>query len=158
MAQPLLDFIVGRARAALPFLRGLVAQALNPTAIVNRLQEQGLSFRRQAMFDLIAALQNRAGVAQYLRITPPNTPLPTEAHALSVVNLRSNYQYVVEAVNPISGAQSYITVSSEIPLSQVQIQATADSVFLSYRDLGVREGEYELGSGRIIEANRDPGV
>jgi len=158
MAQPLLDFITGRARAALSFLRGAVAQGLKATGIVDLLQSQGLSFRRQAMFDVIAALQNRASISQYLRITPPNTPLPAEAHALSVVNLRANYQYVVEAVNRISGAESYITVSSEIPLSQVQIQATADSVFLSYHDLAVREGEYVPGSARIIEANRDPSV
>jgi len=158
MAQPLLDFITGRARAALPFLRGAVAQGLAPTAIVEALRTQGLSFRAQAMYDVIAALQNRASVAQYLRLTPPTTPLPAEAHALSVVNLRANYQYVVSAVNAASGAEYDITVSSAVPLSRVQILAAADSAFLGSGNSAIGQREYEATTRSIIEANRDPGV
>ena len=158
MAQPLLDFLTGRARTALPFLRAGVAQGLSSSAIIAALQGQGLSFARQRMLDVIAALQGRADINRYIRLAGETTPLPPEAHTVSVTNLRTNYQYVVRAENPVTEDEYYVTVVSAVPLSVVQIRALADSAFLGTGDSSIDREEYDRSIVTIEEANVDPSV
>lgn len=142
MAIPALDFLTGRAREALPFLRGAIARGLTNPEILALKGIEFPSFARQRMLDVIAVLRQlvpvRAGsptlFQRYLRLVPPTTTMPIESHAPSVTNLSSTYQYLVRADNLVTDEQIYITVSSAVPLSQVQINAVADSTFLSYEE------------------------
>lgn len=145
MATPALDFLTGRAREALPFLRGAIARGLSNAEILALKGIEFASFARQRMLDVIAILRQsvpvRAGsptlFQRYLRIVPPTTPLPIEAHAPSVTNLSSTYQYLVRADNLKTDEEFFITVSSAVPLSQVQINAVADTIFLGPTESGV---------------------
>ena len=157
MAEPLLDFLTGRAKAALPFLRGAVAQGLKPEQIIAALQASGIpTFRREVMLGIIAALENRADLARYLRIVPPTTPLPPEAHTVNVVyNQTDNYQYGVKIVDPASPAPTWVTVVSAIPLSASNIRAVAETMQTRYTQF-IPNYDIESVDFQIIEANVKP--
>ena len=125
MPQPLLDFLTGRARQALPFLRQLVSEGLEPTVIISELREYNLGFQTQRVLDVIAALYGRANVARWIRLVGANTALPPEAHTTNVAGQSTNYQYVVRVENAPVGVPEFLTVSSDIPLSWNSIQSKA---------------------------------
>lgn len=128
MAQPLLDFLVGRARQALPYMRALAARGTQPGIALEILKEFELGFQRQQFLDVYAALRNKADLNRYLRVVPANVTLPPESHAIAVTELTSagrpvNFQYTLELENEPLEAPEFITVSSQVPLSQNQILA-----------------------------------
>lgn len=166
MAEPLLDFLAGRAKAALPFLRGAVAQGLNINQIINALQASGIgTFRRQSMLDIIAALQNRfdptnpklTRIARFMRLVPETTVLPPEAHTVNVVTAQgSNYEYVVRLQSEENPVPRYITVVSEIPLSAANVYAVSETTFYGYAAVDQTPLTIDPGDQTIIEANVSP--
>lgn len=130
MAQPLLDFLEGRARAFLPFLRTGAAAGVKATAVIDVLRAFGIPFTTQRVLDIYAALQNRADLPRYLRLVPQTIPLPPEAHTINVVYEQvADYNYLVSVFHPATGRQEYITVASDIALSQANIRAQVDALF-----------------------------
>lgn len=123
VAQPLLDFLTGSARAALPFLRSQVLQGISANQIISNLKDYGLSFQRQRVLDVIAALRGYADLPKYLRLVGGNTPLPYEAHVINIASQQANYNYVLKNENAPEGIPEYITVSSVVPLSVNNILA-----------------------------------
>jgi hypothetical protein len=158
MAQPLLDFITGSARMALPFLRKAAAAGVKAGAVIDVLRAFGLKFSTQRMLDVYAALQGRADLSRYLRIVPPTVTLPYEAHTEAVFNMRTNYQYVVRVFNPATQNEQYVTVVSEFPLAEVQIRAEVDTIFATGQKYQVPLDEYTDSDVSIVEANRSAGV
>lgn len=156
MAQPLLDFLEGRAKAALPFLRAGVAQGLSPTAIIASLEGKVETFRRQAMLDIIHALQGVYKLPQYLRITPKATPLAAEAHVTSPSAMDTNYQYVTKLDNPDLPAPIYITVVSDVPLSQIAIMGQAQLMYLGEKYGLAGIDEFQRSTVDIVSASINP--
>lgn len=156
MAEPLLDFLTGRARAALPFLRYAAARNL-PASIANDILRQlGGGLQTQRIGDIYAVLQNRANAERVARLTGENGIIPIDLHVASPNELSSNYQYVIQAVINNEATGDFLTVSSDIPLSPGQIRA--QGVFLfnrsDYRDLEL--GPVVADDIQIVELNRNP--
>jgi hypothetical protein len=158
MAQPLLDFLTGRARAALPFMRKAAAAGVTAANALDVLRAFGVGFQTQAFYDVYNALLGKATIKNYLRIVPETVTLPYEAHAVNPVRQRTNYEYVLEIFHPPTGHQQYITVGSAIPLSQLQLKAQADAIFSSEAVYEVEQAEYPDSEVTVIEANVATGV
>lgn len=166
MPQPLLDFLTGRARQALPYLRALAARGTQAGVALEILRSFDLGFQRQQFLDVYAALQNRADVNRYLRIVPPNTLLPPEAHTVAVTELTSqgrfvNYQYVLEVENEPLGAPEFITVSSQVPLSQNEILSLGTGVLnnpAAYDFSTDQLGKIQLSIAEANVSQRAPGL
>jgi hypothetical protein len=159
MAQPLLDFLEGRARVALPFLRAAANAGVKVTAVIDVLRAFGLKFATQPILDIYAALQGRADIRRYLRIVPPATTLPAEAHAANVVyNQAENYNYVIRVFNPALQHEQYVVVASAVPLSQLQIRAKVDAMFATGERYKLSLEEYSDAEVTIEEANRRLGI
>jgi hypothetical protein len=158
MAQPLLDFLTGRARAALPFMRKAVAAGVSAANALDVLRAFGVGFQTQAFYDVYNALLGRAKLPAYLRIVPDTTTLPYEAHAVNPVRQRTNYEYVIKIFHPPTGHQQYITVGSAVPLSVLQLKAQTDAIFASEAIYEVTREEYPDSEVTVIEANVAAGV
>jgi hypothetical protein len=156
MAQPLLSFLTGRARAALPFIESGVARGLSPTKIIESLIGLTPLFRRQTMLDVIAALQGRADLPRWMRITPPSEPLPLAAHVVSPVDLRGNYQYVLKVDNAPFNVPPNITVNSAVSLSQEEIFDNGRRVLVQSEKYPINEAEAMLIQFEITKATIAP--
>jgi hypothetical protein len=156
MAQPLLDFLVGRAKAALPFLRKAAKEGLTATAAIESLKALNLTFQRQRMLDVYAALQSRADVNQYIRLVGENTVLPEEAHHPAETNLNSNYQYVVGGVNAAGEDLGFATITSAVPLAAIEIRALGTGLLASGSYLEDVVTDLEVAYVTIEEANVSP--
>lgn len=153
MAQPLLDFLTGRARTALPFLRAGVNQGLSPTEIIASLQAQGIpTARRQTMLDIIAVLQGNAATRRTVRLLPPNEPIPAALHVTAVTNIKSLYQYTVRVTHPDLLTPQFLTVSSDVPLSRNNILADAQTMFTNGKYTQIEEDSYDLLDLQVFEA------
>jgi hypothetical protein len=159
MAQPLLDFLEGRARVALPFLRAAATAGVKVTAVIDVLRAFGLKFATQPILDIYAALQGRADIKRYLRIVPLTTTLPSEAHKANVVyNQIANYNYVIRVFHPDTMGTQYVVVASAVPLSQLQIRAKVDAMFATGERYKLTLEEYADSEVTIEEANRRLGI
>lgn len=156
MAEPLLDFLTGRARAALPFLRYAAARNL-PASIANDILRQlGGGLQTQRIGDIYAVLQQRANPERIARLSGENAVIPIDIHTVSPEQLSSNYQYVIRTDITTNQQEDFLTVSSDVPLSPGQIRQQGATLFNSglYKDL-------ELGTVLpdeivIVELNRNP--
>ena len=158
MAQPQLQFLVGKARAALPILRGAAAQGLSATEALGLVEQAGIRTLRSVIFDIYAALQGRANVAQYLRLTPTTETLPPEAHARAVNPQADNYFYTARVFHPDTGNQQYVIVGSAVPLSEVQIRGSVDAIFATGEKYKVTLEDYPDSTVDIVEATVGSGV
>lgn len=153
MAQPLLDFLTGSARRALPFLKQYAKEGLSANAAASRLKLENAGIQRQKVLDIYAVLQNRANPERIARVTGENTTIPVEIHTPVPVDINSPFQYVVEANIEGQATGDYLTVVSTVPLSPRQIRE--QGVFLfngeDYRDLEL--GPLSTVDIQIIEAN-----
>lgn len=159
MPQPLLDFLVGRARQALPYMRALAARGTNAGVALEILQQFDLGFQKQRFLDVYAALQNRADVNRYARLVGPNGILPPEAHTVAVTELTSNgqpvnYQYLLEVENGPIQAPEYITVSSQVPLSTNDIFSLGTSILSNPARYSLTQEELGQITLSLQEANR----
>lgn len=158
MNTPLLDFLEGRAKEALPFLRGAAARGLTPSQAIAELKPLNLTFQRQRMLDVYAALQNRIDPERIARLVGEDIPLPQELHNVSPVELGSNYQYVVGAFDDTGEPLGFVTVSSAVPLAPTAIRALAGGVFASDKELYLDEPQIPIAAIAIGEANVSPGA
>jgi hypothetical protein len=158
MAQPLLDFLEGPARAALGFMRRAAAAGVTGTAALDVLRAFGLKISTQAFYDVYNALKGNAKLPAYLRITPETTPLPYEAHTTNAIPQGTNYQYVVQVFHAPTNRKQYLTFGSDIPLSQANIAALTDAAFASESVYELTQEEYLDSEFTIIEANIIPGL
>lgn len=156
MATPLLDFLVGRAKEALPYLRGAAKQGLSAAAAIELLRPLNLTFRRQSMLDVYAALTNRIDPERTARFVGQTIPIPLELHNVSPVNLSTNYQYVVGATDETGEPIGYVTVVSNVALAPVQIRTRAGLLFASEGELYLEEGSLPVTAVSIEEANVSP--
>jgi hypothetical protein len=158
MAIPLLDFLEGRARQALPFLRSAAAKGLTATAALESIKGLTPTFNRQRMLDIYAVLQERADPEKLARLVGQNVPIPQELHTPSPAEMRSNYQYVVEAIDEFAEPIGYVTISSAIPLSGADIRASAGLIFATQSELYLEEETQRASAVSIIEANVNASV
>lgn len=158
MATPLLEFLEGRAKEALPYLRAAAAKGLTPTEAIKELTPLGLTFRRQAMLDVYAALQNRIDPERTARLVGQGVPIPQELHNVSPVDLGSNYQYVVGAYDVSGEPLGYVTVSSNIPLSAERIRLKAGILFATGAEVYLEDPNIPIAAIAIGEANVSPGA
>jgi hypothetical protein len=163
MPTPLLDFLEGRAKSALPFLRAGVKQGQSATQIIANLAPLNLTFRRQAMLDVIAALQGKITPERKGGIEPPltrllgvNTPIPQDLHNPAVVNLNSNYQYVVNFAQEGVVTSDYLTVSSAVPLSIANIKLLGSLIANTGYLADVEAPQVSPTDVGVIEANVSP--
>lgn len=154
--QPDLTFLQGSALRALPFIRALVAQGYSGNSIIRQLRLGGTPLKTQTATDIISLLRGKGTLQNFIRLTGPNTPLPLEAHEPSVVNIGSNYQYLVLAENTKAGTEGYVTVSSAVPLSTNAIFAVAGTLFTGPGDYGITQSEYLAGTLSIEKATVGP--
>jgi hypothetical protein len=105
------------------------------------------------MLDVYAALQSRADVSRYTRIVPVNTPLPPEAHTTAVYDMSTPYQYVVRYSNPLQAQPGFVTVISDVPLSQNNILAKAQTLFTGPGESGGHGEDFDAEAIAIVEAN-----
>jgi hypothetical protein len=153
MAQPFLEFLTGRARIALPYLRGASARGLTTSAALALLKELGIAIRTQTATDIYAALRGRANPEQYSRLIPSTEPLPYEAHGRNIQPQEENYQYVVEVFHPQTGNQQYIQFASAIPLSRNLIDARVEMIFAAGEKYAVTFEQLPDSSITIVEAS-----
>lgn len=153
MAQPLLDFLTGSARRALPFLRSAAAKGLSANAAIAGLRQLDIGVQRQRVLDIYAVLQNRANPERIARLAGENTTIPVDVHTPAPVDIANPFQYVIEANIEGEATGDYLTVVSTVPLSPRQIRE--QGVFLfngeDYRDLEL--GPLSTVDIQIIEAN-----
>jgi len=154
--QPDLTFLQGSALRALPFIRAMVAQGASANSIISQLKLGDTPLRRQTALDIISLLKGKGDLQNIIRLTSPNTPLPQEAHEPSVVNISSNYQYLVLAENTNAGIDAYVTVSSAVPLSANNIFAVAGTLFTGPGDYGITQSQYLGGTLSIEKATVGP--
>lgn len=140
MAQPLLDFLTGRARAALPYLEALAARNVRTADVFAILQGFDLSFQRQRVLDLYATLQGRIDPERSARLVGAGNVIPDELTNVAPVKLRSNYQYLISATGAEATEPTFATVSSDVPLSANTIRLLASEVLTSDQEA------YKLGS------------
>lgn len=158
MAQPQLEFLTGKARQALPFLRGFARAELSPTSALNLLKALNIPIRTQTTLDIYAALQNRADITRYLRLVPPTQPLPTEAHTGAVAPQRNNFEYIIQVTHPATGVSQYVQIGSDIPLSQNAINSRVDAIFAGNEKYQIALEDYPDSTVQIVEANIAAGV
>ena len=158
VAQPLLDFLTGRAKSALPFLRASAARGESSAQAIANLKGLDLTFNRQRMLDVYGALLNRTSPDRWFRLVGETTPLPVEAHTVAVTNLSNNFQYLLHAENTVTGDDYYVTVGSEFPLSKVQILALGDSTFTAPTRSGVTTEDYSQSVVTVLELNQSPEI
>lgn len=130
MAQALIDYLTGKARAAFPTIAALAETAKSAQEIVSELRAAGLGFRNQNMLDIVAVLRNKADYNRYVRTFGENAPIPTSLHTPSVTTTDKNFSYLVELQNAPETLPEFVTVTSDVALSANDIFATATS-FLS---------------------------
>ena len=154
MPEPLLDFITGRARAALPFLRKAAAAKVSPSAAADVLRAFGAGIQTQKLLDIYAVLQQRFSVAQVLRLVPETTPIPEDLHFEPPFDVNHNFEYVVAPTFSVGNPDDYLTVVSSVPLSPASIRALG-------AELGTEGGESDIQAGilapediSIIEINK----
>lgn len=153
MAQPLLDFLVGRAKEALPYLSGAARQGLTAAAAIDLLKPLNLTFNRQRMLDVYAALQNRKDPERSARLVGENVPIPQELHRESPADLSTNYQYVVGAYDENGDNLGHVTVVSSVPLAAAAIRENALDIFRSDTALYLSVKNAAINSVSIVEAN-----
>jgi hypothetical protein len=153
MATPLLDFLTGRAKQALPTLKGAAARGLSPTAALAELVPLNLTFNRQRMLDVYAALQPAVAPERAFRLAGQNVPLPYELHNNPPQQMIHNFEYVVEAVDEFSNPLGYLTVTSAVPLSGNEIRAQAGELFATQADEYLEEPGKKIDAVSIVEAN-----
>lgn len=153
MAVPLLDFVTGRARQALPFLKKAASEGLTPTQAISQLRELGGGGQTQRLLDIYAALQNRISLPRILRLVGETTTIPKDLHHLAETTINSNYQYVIATSVGGYPTPDFLTVTSSVPLSAAQIRAQGAFLFNSeeYSDLDL--GPVEQSDIDITEAN-----
>lgn len=154
MAMPLLDFITGRARQALPFLRAAAVRGDTPSAALASLKPLDLTFNRQRMLDVYAALQNRLDVARTLRLVGSSTPIPAELHDIAASNINSNYQYIVGAYSEEGIPLGFLTVASSETLTRGEIEERAGILFATQTELYIEDEQIPIAGLRIVELNR----
>lgn len=158
MAQPLLDFLTGRARAALPFMRAAAAAGVKATNALDVLRAFGVGFQAQAFYDVYNALLGRAKLPAYLRLVPENVPLPYEAHFVNPAPQRNNYQYIVRVFHPPTQNEQHVAIVSDTALSQAQIFAATDELFAGETPYEVMAEQYPDAEKTILEASVATGV
>lgn len=155
MSVPLLDFLTGRAKQALPFLEGFAQKGFTPAQALEALKGLAPTFNRQSMLDVYAALQSRLTPERVLRLAGRTAPIPISLHNPSPADLGSNYQYRVGAFDETGEPIGYVTVSSNIPLAAVQIEATAGLLFGSQGELYLEEGSLPVSAIAIENIYRN---
>ena len=158
MAQPKLEFLTGKARQALPFLRGFANAELSPTSALNLLKALNIPIRTQTVLDIYAALQNRADLNRYLRLVPPTEPLPAEAHTGAVAPQRNNFEYIIQVTHPASKVSQYVQIGSDIPLSRNAIESRVAAIFIGNEKYNISLEDYPDATVKIVEANIGAGV
>ena len=153
MAQPLLDFLTGRARAALPFLRAAAAQGLSGAVAIELVRQFAQTFQRQQMLDIYAVLQNRADPERIARLVGQYAPIPNELHTPSVTQLKNPYEYVVVATDEEGEDIGALTVGSTFPLSAEEIHRRANTLFREQPAVYLSKQIGELVAQSIEEAN-----
>lgn len=115
---------------ALPFLRGFAERGLSATQALEQLKPMGLTFNRQRMLDVYAALQNKIDPERSARLVGQDVPIPQELHNLAVNRQTHNYQYEVGAFDETGQPLGYVTVGSTIPLAASEIRTRASNLML----------------------------
>lgn len=129
MAQPLLDFLTGRARAALPYLEALAARNVRTADVFAILQGFDLSFQRQRVLDVYASLQGRIDPERTARLVGQGNVIPDEFTNVAPVKIKNQYSYLVSTPNIHTGEKEYGTVGSDVPLSANTIRVLAVELF-----------------------------
>jgi hypothetical protein len=142
MAVPTLEFLTGRAKAALPFLVGAAERGLTPSQAIAELAPLNLTFRRQAMLDVYATLTSAPSPTRIERLIGANAPIPQNLHTTSPAPLGSNYQYQVSFGSLVTANPDYLTVTSDVPLSLAQIRELG-------AELGTKGGPSDVELGVI---------
>jgi hypothetical protein len=153
MAERELGFLTGRAARALPYLQGAAAEGLSPTAALAILAPLNLTFNRQRMLDVYAALQARVEPERAARLVGQNVPLPQELHFTYPRQMLSDYEYVVEAVDEFLEPIGYVTISSSVPLAANEIRARAGLLFTTQSENYLEEEDQVPAAISITEAN-----
>jgi hypothetical protein len=153
MAERELSFLTGKAGEALPYLKGAAAEGLTPTAAIALLKGLNLTFNRQRMLDVYAALQARVDPERAARLVGQNVPLPQELHFTYPRQMSSDYEYVVEAVDEFAEPIGYVTISSSVPLAANEIRARGGLLFVTQSELYLEEEQQIPHSVSITEAN-----
>jgi hypothetical protein len=153
MATPLLDFLTGRAKQALPILKGAAARGLSATAALALLVPEHLTFNRQRMLDVYAALQPAVAPERAFRLVGQNAPLPYELHNNPPQQMAHNFEYVVEAVDEFAEPLGYLTVSSAVPLAGNEVRARAVQLFESQPEEYLEDPLKQIGAISVVEAN-----
>lgn len=134
----------------------MVAQGASANSIISQLKLGDTPLRRQTALDIISLLKGKGDLQNIIRLAGPNTVLPPEAHSPSVVNIGSNYQYLVLAENTKAGTEAYVTVSSAVPLAVNAIFSVAGTLFTGPGDYGITQSEYLAGTLSIENATVGP--
>lgn len=153
MAQPLLDFITGRARLALPYLRAAAKQGLSAAKAIDLLRPFNLTFNRQRMLDVYGVLLNRIDPSRVERLVGSATPFPVDLHTPAPTNINSNFQYVVSTLDLTSQEDEYLTVSSSVPLAADEIREMGALLFANGQYFENEQAPVRAGEVAIIEAN-----
>jgi hypothetical protein len=159
MAVPLLDFLTGRAKAALPFLVASAEKGRTAAQAIAELAPLNLTFRRQAMLDVYAALTSAPTPTRIERLIGPDVPIPQNLHTTSPAPLGTNYQYVVSFESLVTENPDYLTVVSDVPLSIADIRELgaelANDELYKDLDLGFVEAS-DVTVSRALVDNRVP--
>jgi hypothetical protein len=158
MAERELSFLTGRAGEALPYLKGAAAEGLTPTAAIALLKGLNLTFNRQRMLDVYAALQARVDPERAARLVGQNAPIPQELHFTPPQQMLANYEYVVEAVDEFAEPIGYVTISSSVPLAANEIRARGGLLFVTQSEVYLEEEDQIPHAVTIVEANVNASV
>lgn len=158
MAFPLLDFVTGRARAALPFLQGFARQGLSPTAAISALRELGGGGQTQRLLDIYAVFQKRATTERVARLVGPLNVVPRELHTAAPYSLVHNYQYVISVPNAETLQDDYLSVSSDVRLTPLQIRTIGVGLFNSEQYQGATPQIYTPEDITIVNFNVSQGA
>jgi hypothetical protein len=153
VAQPVLEFLTGRARQALPYLRAAAAQGLSANAAIAALKAIPIALQRQKALDIYGVLLSRVSPERIIRLVGETTPIPIEFHSPAVRDQFSNYQYVVSTPNQLTDELAYLTVSSAVPLAGAEIRELGQQAFEGVGDSSIAGGFIEGQNITINEAN-----
>lgn len=137
---------------ALPFLRGFAERGLTPSQAIAELKPLDLTFNRQRMLDVYAALQERTDPERLARLVGQDIPIPQDLHAPSVNKQSNNYQYEVGAFDENGDALGYVTVGSYVGLAGNQIRTLAMRLFTEDASIYLDRPKVPINSISIVSA------
>jgi hypothetical protein len=136
MSASLFSNLTKGALQALPAITGFVNQGgMSNSAILSAVRAAGFGIRTQVGLDIINALQGNMTAARSIRLTNSSTPLNPANYGTAIGNLLRNFSYAVKITGETGNR--FVTVSSNVALSQDQILATAETYGSKYGDSSI---------------------